>query len=121
VKLRLPEAQRLGSASRVVGPSSARGGLTRGRVRSEFQPGERTRVAALGGPVARQARARTLVQRDGSPTVRVTSLQRVSERVRTAEGAVVELAEELTRLARLVSHGPEARAQRRNGAPEVRK
>jgi hypothetical protein len=98
---------------------------------AEFQPGERVRVVATGSPccgrvgsVKRLSASGKLAAADlgdRSPTVRVTSLQRVSERVRAAEGAVMELAEELTRPVCLVLQGPEACTKCLDGAPEVRK
>jgi hypothetical protein len=98
---------------------------------AELPPGERVRVVATGSPCCGRVGSAKRLSASGklaalglggrSPTVRVTSLRRASERVRTAEGAVAELAEELARLVRLVSHGPEARAKCRDGAPEVRK
>jgi hypothetical protein len=100
---------------------------------AEFQPGECVRVVAvaLGGPccgrvgsvrrLSASGESAAVDLGDRSPAVRVTSLQRMSEQVRTAENTVAELAKELTRLVRLVSRGPEARAQRREGPPEVRK
>jgi hypothetical protein len=100
-------------------------------VMAEFQPGERVRVIALGSPccgrvgsvkrLSASGKSAAVGLGDRSPAVRVTSLQRVSEQVRTAEDMVMELTEELVRLVRLVSHGLKARARRREGPPEVRK
>jgi hypothetical protein len=100
---------------------------------AKFQPGECTRAVATESPCCGRVGSVKRLSISGklaavdlggrSPTVRVTSLQRVSERVRTAEGAVAvaELAEELTLLVRLVSQGLEARTKCRDGAPEVHK
>jgi hypothetical protein len=68
---------------------TSRGSLTCGGIQSMWK-GTRKRPSASGKLAA-------VGLGDGSPAVQVTSLQHVSERVRTVEDTVVELAEELAR------------------------
>jgi hypothetical protein len=97
----------------------------------EFQPGEQVQVAVAGNShfgrvghthrLSASGKSAAADLGNTRPTMRVMSLERISEWVWMTKDAVAELAEELTRLVRLVLRGLEALARCRDGSPEARK